>query len=206
MSQETTLKNRPDNKLDNDMGSPNTDPVRPSPWKGRLTLVVLTLFFALPFIFAKTILSNHWYQSGATNHGALIEPRMTFTDLGLINPLQQESWQLGYVMPSVCGDVCQNRLYVMGQTYIALGKYKERVTPVVYVFPGQAIPDLPSSVMRIEVNPQFVSVVPKEGYIIVDTLGQMVMSFAPVDSEYQAANSKGLLSDLRKMLKLSRVG
>lgn len=105
--------------------------------RGRLTLIALVVFFALPFIIAKAILSNNWYESGVTNHGQLIEPRMTFETLGLDNPLQSQSWQLGFMLPAACDEACMNRLYIMGQTYLALGKYKERVAPVVYVLPGK---------------------------------------------------------------------
>ncbi|MCL9773688.1 hypothetical protein [Vibrio methylphosphonaticus] len=206
MSKENTLQHQYKNPSRSLGKHDKAGPNRRAQWKGRLTLLVLILFFTLPFIFAKTILSNHWYQSGVTNHGVLVEPRMTFEDLGLNNPLQRDTWQLGYVLPSVCQVECQNRLYVLGQTYIALGRHQERVTPVVYVLPGQTLPELPDSVMLIEVNPQFVSVVPEEGYVIVDTLGQLVMSFEASNAENEASHSKGLLTDFRKLLKLSRVG
>ncbi|MCG9789196.1 hypothetical protein L1D61_18650 [Vibrio mediterranei] len=174
--------------------------------RGRLTLLALILFFALPFIVAKAILSNHWYESGATNHGQLLEPRATFESLGMVNPLQGESWQLGFMLPATCDDACLNRLYIMGQTYLALGKYKERVTPVVYVQTGQVLPELPDSVTVLTVNDAFSALVPSQGYVITDTLGQVVMFFEPTTKEQQIAHSKGLLSDLRKLLKLSRVG
>ncbi|MFC5079413.1 hypothetical protein VTH8203_01375 [Vibrio thalassae] len=174
--------------------------------RGRLTLLALIVFFALPFIVAKTILSNNWYESGVTNHGQLVEPRVTFESLGIVNPLQRDSWQLGFVLPAKCDDACLNRLYVMGQTYLALGKYKERVTPVVYIQSGYALPKLPDSVAVVTVNDGFSDIVPPQGYVITDTLGQVVMVFEPTTKEQQVAHSKGLLSDLRKLLKLSRVG
>ncbi|WP_353498921.1 hypothetical protein [Vibrio sp. CB1-14] len=186
--------------------SSNATPSASSVRRGRLTLLALIVFFALPFIIAKAILSNHWYQSGVTNHGALVEPRVTFESLDLVNPLQTKSWQLGFMLPADCNDACINRLYIMGQTYLALGKYKERVTPVVYVLPDQVLPALPESLSVVTVNAAFVDVVPEQGYLITDTLGQLVMYFSPTSEDKQVAHSKGLLSDLRKLLKLSRVG
>ncbi|MGR5286064.1 hypothetical protein ACP3V5_12135 [Vibrio maritimus] len=186
--------------------SSNATPSASSVRRGRLTLLALIVFFALPFIIAKAILSNHWYQSGVTNHGALVEPRVTFESLDLVNPLQTKSWQLGFMLPADCNDACINRLYIMGQTYLALGKYKERVTPVVYVLPDQVLPELPESLSVVTVNAAFVDVVPEQGYLITDTLGQLVMYFSPTSEDKQVAHSKGLLSDLRKLLKLSRVG
>ncbi|WP_394149288.1 hypothetical protein [Vibrio maritimus] len=174
--------------------------------RGRLTLIALVVFFALPFIIAKAILSNNWYESGVTNHGQLIEPRMTFETLGIDNPLQSQSWQLGFMLPATCDEACMNRLYIMGQTYLALGKYKERVAPAVYVLPEQALPELPETLTVVTVNDAFAGVVPSQGYLIADTLGQLVMYFPPATKEEQVSHSKGLLSDLRKLLKLSRVG
>ena len=52
--------------------------------KGRLMLLAIVLFFALPAVVAKTVLTNHWYQSGVTNKGVLIEPRITRNSLGLV--------------------------------------------------------------------------------------------------------------------------
>ncbi|MGR5175621.1 hypothetical protein [Vibrio mediterranei] len=174
--------------------------------RGRLVLLALILFFAMPFIVAKAILTNNWYQSGVTNHGELIEPRVTFDSLAIENPLQEQSWQLGFVLPKVCEEECLNRLYIMGQTYLALGKYKERVTPVVYVQAHQKVPQLPDSIQRVVVNEEFNQLIPIEGYVIADTLGQLVMFFPPTTTANQVEHSKGLLSDLRKLLKLSRVG
>jgi hypothetical protein len=186
--------------------SSNATPTASSVRRGRLTLLALIVFFALPFIIAKAILSNHWYQSGVTNHGSLVEPRVTFESLELVNPLQTKSWQLGFMLPEDCNDACINRLYIMGQTYLALGKYKERVTPVVYVMPDQVLPELPESLSVVTVNAAFADVVPEQGYLIADTLGQLVMFFPPTSEDKQVQHSKGLLSDLRKLLKLSRVG
>jgi hypothetical protein len=186
--------------------SPNAIPTASSVRRGRLTLLALIVFFALPFIIAKAILSNHWYESGVTNHGTLVEPRVTFESLDLVNPLQTKSWQLGFMLPADCNDACINRLYIMGQTYLALGKYKERVTPVVYVLPDQVLPELPESLSVVTINAAFADVVPEQGYLIADTLGQLVMYFSPTSEDKQVEHSKGLLSDLRKLLKLSRVG
>ncbi|CAH0528944.1 hypothetical protein [Vibrio hippocampi] len=180
--------------------------VNHSPWRGRLVLIALVLFFALPFLAAKTILSQHWYQSGVTNNGELLEPRLTFEQLNLDNPLQGQQWQLGFVLPVSCEQSCQHRLYLLGQTHTALGQYQSRVTPVVYVLPNQVLPELPSSFAVVEINRQFLQSVPSQGYLIADTLGQLVMFFPPVVESQQVSQSKGLLFDLRKLLKLSRVG
>ncbi|MDG2932729.1 cytochrome oxidase biogenesis cluster protein, partial [Vibrio parahaemolyticus] len=42
--------------------------------------------------------------------------------------------------------------------------------------------------------------------LIVDPLGQLVMSYSPKPNEDLVLLNKGMLADLRKLLKLSRVG
>lgn len=175
--------------------------------RGRIIFVSLVVLFALPAIIAKTILSQHWYQSGVTNKGELIEPVISYSTLGLDNPFNREQWQLGYVIPRQCNEFCQQQIYLLGQSHIALGKYQTRVAPVLMVAPWSD-PNVASEVYeQVEVNSQFSGVVAEFEYVIVDPLGQLVMRYPKADAESKlVAQSKGLLSDLRKLLKLSRVG
>ncbi len=92
--------------------------------RGRLILISLVLLFALPVIAAKVILSNNWYQSGVTNNGQLFDPVVSYKSLGLKNPLQSQSWQLGFVVPPKCDRFCSQQLHLLGQSHTALGKYQ----------------------------------------------------------------------------------
>lgn len=188
------------------MGTPNSiDPRRVT--RGRLTLIALVLFFTLPVIAAKAILVKQWYNSGVTNQGTLIEPLTTFESLGVANPFQHKQWQLGYVVPSECEARCQQQIHLLGQTHIALGKYQERVTPVL-LRTDQSAPLLEEGALTsIAINDAFHQVVGDFEYVIIDPLGQLVMRYPPEQDLAQLpAQSKGLLADLRKLLKLSRVG
>lgn len=176
--------------------------------RGRLILVSLVLLFALPVIVAKVILSNNWYQSGVTNNGQLFDPVVSYKSLGLNNPLQSQSWQLGFVVPAKCDRFCSQQLYLLGQSHTALGKYQARVTPVVYF-----TADSDASVKKdypyriIDVSNSFTEEVHESEFLIVDPLGQLVMRYPKVDTANKlVTQSKGLLSDLKKLLKLSRVG
>jgi hypothetical protein len=175
--------------------------------KGRMLLIGLVLVFALPAILAKTILSNNWYQSGVTNFGNLVEPIVTFESLDIDNPLFQKSWQMGLVMPKECLSRCVEKLHLLRQTRIALGKNKERILPVVYVTAElSVIPTIMEEFIVVPVSEEFLSHVSEGDYLVVDPLGQLVMSYPNEQEITLAAQSKGLLSDLRKLLKLSRVG
>ncbi|KII76155.1 hypothetical protein [Vibrio renipiscarius] len=180
----------------------------PSITRSRVTLLALIFVFALPALIAKLVLSQHWYNSGVTNKGQLIDPSANFEALGIKNPYFGEQWQLGYVVPAKCDAICQQHLHLLKQSHIALGKYQQRVAPVVFVREDSdlaAIEGLSFDV--ISVNEAFSQVVDRSEYVIVDPLGQLVMRYPNVQSEDKlVAQSKDVLGDLRKLLKLSRVG
>lgn len=176
-------------------------------YRGRIILVGLVLLFSLPAVIAKTVLSQHWYQSGVTNKGELIEPVTHFSSLGLDNPYEHKQWQLGYVVPAQCDEFCQQQIFLLGQSHVALGKYQTRVAPVLLVTEGSDVSVLEQSYSTLVVNEQFDELVDQSEYVIVDPLGQLVMRYPKVEQQTElVAQSKGLLSDLRKLLKLSRVG
>ncbi|XAW87685.1 hypothetical protein ABDK09_05725 [Vibrio sp. CDRSL-10 TSBA] len=174
--------------------------------KGRVILIAIVLFFALPALVAKAVLSNHWYQSGITNKGTLIEPRVTLSQLGINNPLQHSRWQMAYLVPDKCDDVCRQQLHLLTQSHTALGKEQGRVSPVLLlsaVSDLNAIRDL--TLPRITVNQRFMQTVGAVQMVIIDPLGQLVMGYT-APAEQQAALSRNMLADMRKLLKLSRVG
>ncbi|KWT99285.1 MAG: hypothetical protein ACTH6O_06880 [Vibrio toranzoniae] len=177
--------------------------------RGRLVLVGLILIFALPAIVAKTVLEQNWYTSGVTNSGELVEPRMTLKDLGLTTPVEAEGWLVGYIAPTECKGLCEQQLHYLNQSYLALGKNKERVTAVVFVSEGNSLlgalnkPDLSFMAGGDELSTEFAPA----SIIIIDPFGQLVMEYKSVSEPSQlVGQSKGMIHDLRKLLKLSRVG
>lgn len=177
-------------------------------YRGRVIFIGLVLMFALPAIVAKTVLTQHWYQSGVTNKGELIAPVATFESLGLTNPFQHSQWQLGYVIPAQCDEFCQQQVYLLGQSHIALGKYQQRVQPVLLMTAqSDAIEVAEDTYAQMVVNQDFEQIVHPFEYVIVDPLGQLVMRYPRAETSSELiSQSKGLLADLRKLLKLSRVG
>lgn len=176
--------------------------------RSRVIFLALIFVFALPALMAKLILSQHWYNAGVTNKGALIDPNTSFASLGVDNPYFGQSWQLGYVMPEKCDAMCLQQLHLLKQSHVALGKYQQRVAPVVLVSPNsdpQALENI--SLPMVPINIAFGQVVDSFEYVIVDPRGQLVMRYPKAESTDNLVDqSKGLLADLRKLLKLSRVG
>lgn len=177
-------------------------------WRGRIIFVALVMAFALPAIIAKTVLVNDWYQSGVTNRGILIEPSVSYQDLGVENPYAGSQWQLAYVMPNQCDEFCQQQVYLLGQSHVALGKYQGRVSPVLIINgTSSQLNNIPESFTVIQVDHQFDPVVSDFEYLIVDPLGQLVMRYPKANRQSELVKqSKDVLADLRKLLKLSRVG
>ncbi|OPH53777.1 cytochrome oxidase biogenesis cluster protein [Vibrio campbellii] len=172
--------------------------------KGRIVLVSLVCLFALPAIIAKVVLSQGWYETGVTNRGELVDPYITLEQLGQPSPLEEKGWQLAYVLPSECKEQCQQQIHLMQQSHIALGKYQERVVPVIWT--SEEANDVDQSIVVMQMNDALSSRVKAGQVLIVDPLGQLVMSYTPEANEDLVRLSKDVLADLRKLLKLSRVG
>ena len=172
--------------------------------KGRIVLVSLICLFALPAIIAKVVLSQGWYETGVTNRGELVDPYITLEQLGQPSPLEEKGWQLAYVLPSECKEQCQQQIHLMQQSHIALGKYQERVVPVIWT--SKEANDVDQSIVVMQMNDALSSRVKAGQMLIVDPLGQLVMSYTPEANEDLVRLSKDVLADLRKLLKLSRVG
>ncbi|WP_253649819.1 cytochrome oxidase biogenesis cluster protein [Vibrio sp. Y29_XK_CS5] len=174
--------------------------------KGRIVLVSLICLFALPAIIAKVVLSQGWYETGVTNRGELVEPYITLEQLGQPSPLDEKGWQLAYVLPPECKEQCQQQVHLMQQSHIALGKYQERVVPVIWISEETNNVAQSKSIVVMQMNDSLSSRVKAGQMLIVDPLGQLVMSYTPEANEDLVRLSKDVLADLRKLLKLSRVG
>lgn len=172
--------------------------------KGRIVLVSLICLFALPAIIAKVVLTQGWYETGVTNRGELVEPYITLEQLGQPSPLDEKAWQLAYVLPPECKEQCQQQIHLMQQSHIALGKYQERVVPVIWT--SEETNNVAQSIVVMQMNDSLSSRVKAGQMLIVDPLGQLVMSYTPEANEDLVRLSKDVLADLRKLLKLSRVG
>lgn len=166
----------------------------------------LLLAFIAPVVLAKLVLSLHLYHGGATNHGELISPETSYASLGLDKP-KPEEWQVLYLLPSQCDETCHERLYILRQSHIALGKDQTRVEPLILVQPNSDLSALAQfSFNTAPINPALVNWLDGQQLIIVDPLGSLVLRYPRVQGrDAQLTQGKALVADLRKLLKLSRV-
>jgi len=126
-------------------------------------------------------------------------------------------WTMLYVGDGLCDERCRKALYLTRQTRIALNKDMDRVQRVFLVtgrccdraFLSQEHPDLVVARVDDDASAQLlapfpaydgVSVAAAGRIYLVDPLGNLLMSYAP------AAPDKALLTDVKKLLRLSHIG
>ncbi|EAQ33144.1 MULTISPECIES: hypothetical protein [Idiomarina] len=175
--------------------------------RSQRTLLIVIAVFALPVIGAWLTLKTHWYQP-ATNKGVLLEQPLTLSQLEVL----PEGWRVAYRMPDECSQQCKNTLYVLGQLDVALGKDSDRVTPVVLsphtVSKQRELPHW-QDIVAIQ-SPEIINavkVIPSDHVFIIDPQGHVMLHYPTyADHETMVLEGKNILADLRKMLKLSRIG
>lgn len=170
------------------------------------TLGLLLLAFIAPVVIAKLVLSLHWYHGGATNYGELISPETSYASLGMANPVPKE-WQLLYLLPAQCDEACRERLYILRQSHTALGPDQHRVAPLILVNPDSDLTALSDFNFNTQQASQSLKQwLDQQQLIIVDPLGSLVLRYPQVQGKAaHLAQGKAMITDLRKLLKLSRV-
>ena len=161
-----------------------------------------------------------WRPVASTAHGELYQPARPLpkTDLrdtkGEFAPanLLNEKWALVYVGGGECNDACKSSLYFMRQSRLSLNNEMTRVARVFLAtsaccnreFLDREHPGLVSLDASGPEAADLVATFPTKdrelSLYIVDPLGNLVMRYDTRD------NPKGLLEDLKKLLKLSHIG
>jgi len=177
------------------------------------TLILVSLVFLLPFVLALLALKGEWFNRAATNKGKLLQPPVVMSDL-----LKGEKpvWRLVYVIPETCLKECENAIYSLKQVWQASGREKQRVVATLLsteasdaTVRNKASTDPQLTVLSVS-NDYLQSKFQQEssaGIFIADTLGNVILKY-PLSLEQQQAVLQGrdILGDLRKLLKLSRIG
>jgi hypothetical protein len=177
----------------------------------RKILIGVALMFFAPLAFAFYLYYGglQWRPGHRVNSGELIQPP---------RPLNQKSlmgkWSLIYVQHGRCDDECQRHLYDTRQVRTALDREMNRVQRV---FVADA--DCCEPTALHETHPDLIVRTPgsddagwltqlptREGAInshrtyVVDPLGNLMMYYPP------DAKPKGMLEDMKRLLRLSSIG
>lgn len=190
-----------------------------SPWKGRLVLLGIVLFFVTPLMIVFAMQWMH-YQPSGKSHGVMIQPARKLlvnahwalpNQTHQPNTLWNERWNI-VVVAEQCDAACASQLHLVRQVHVSLAKEIDRVQRVLITthsdvgllnktYPDLIILNQPTEAIK-ETLAQFGlrAGQTQAGVYLVDPLGHLVMYY-PANVE-----GKALRSDILKLLKFSWAG
>lgn len=192
-------------------------------WRGRITLIVLVLVFALPLATATWLYHSPdvWTPTTFTNHGQLLDPPRRLGPVALVDlpgqPFGTERfrryWTLLHVGSGRCDAACEEALIDTRQLRLALGHNMDRVQRV-YLAPDAST--LSQLAPLLGEHPRLHLVTgdrealaailealgaDAQGHIyLLDPLGHLVLRYGP------EVSASDMLKDVRRLLRNSRIG
>ena len=176
------------------------------------------LFFGPLAVAVYLYFDTDWRPGGTNNHGELIVPAVPLPTVGLPTPsgeltdteFLRHHWSLVYLAREDCGEACRDALYNGRQMRLALGRLMDRVQRV-YLHVGESPdpaflaaehPDLLVASVATADGQALLALLTgqPEGYWLVDPLGNAMMRYPPDEPP------RGMLEDLKRLLRLSRIG
>ena len=192
--------------------------------RSRVYLIVLFAVFFVPLFFAIWLYygSNHAFVVNMQNHGELIQPPRPLKlfsitgerDYLFSNKDIEGKWTLLYLGSDQCNLHCEADLFKMRQVRLVLGRDSQRVqriflalTDEIDLVENNSVLNKHEDMQTTVINksqfynhlPQFKDMQEDRIYLI-DPLGNLMM-FYPND-----ATAKGMKKDLKRLLKVSKIG
>ncbi len=192
--------------------------------KSRSYLIGLFVVFFGPLFFAMWLfyVPNSWLSSATQNHGTLIQPAQPLNEFELLaldgNDWSHDQfaghWTLLYIGDESCDLYCEASLFKMRQVRLTLGRDSQRVQ-IKYLGiqtnqNSAAIDRIFLKYPRMKVSwfdkqavdgalPQLKDQ-PTHQIYVIDPLGNLMMWYS------KDATSKGMKKDLKRLLKVSKIG
>ena len=189
--------------------------------RGRLQFIGLAVLFMGPLIVAWVLyFGGGWRPTGTTNHGIFIDPPVTLPEVRIADSGPDGSdgdlrgrWTMLYLDGGECADRCREALDLSARVRLALGRRMARVQRA-YIAEGAGpigvFPESQADLMVASASQPGIADIlaalppdlPRDGteILLVDPLGNLMMRFPIAD------DPKGMLEDIKKLLKLSRIG
>jgi cytochrome oxidase Cu insertion factor (SCO1/SenC/PrrC family) len=191
--------------------------------RSRIILILIVGTFMLPFLAALWVTSDlERFFPGEYVHGELIKPARELTPFSLptsVEPITLEQlkghWTILYVTNVNCDERCRQNIHLQRQVHVALGAEQGRVQRLTLLSKDAASDlgvELALSYPKLQLAVAHESFLRQLGklddsapeydkfYYVIDPLGYLMLRY-PVSE-----NQKGFLKDLKKLLKLSRIG
>ncbi len=196
------------------------------PGHSRLVIIVLILLFSAPLLSAWIILNyTSLAQNKGASHGDLYEPIRPLPDVSLRDPLaaaEGESslhgaWSLLYINSGTCDEACEYRLYTMRQIRLAVSRYARNLQRVWMtdiedeavirniLSDNEGTLILPMDEAEARLGPADFAMPPVEQpfeadcLYIIDPHGNLVLRYR------EGVEPEGIISDLKRLLKSSRI-
>ena len=187
------------------------------------TLALLAGLFLVPLALAFcTYYGSAWRPGRTVNHGVLISPPRPLPAAALAPadgsgaadaapPLFRGKWSLVYLGSGACDEGCRQALFVMRSARLALNTDMGRVAQLFLIEGECCAADLARQYPGVQLldatgaaGAALLAHFPQAGrahtLFVVDPLGNLMMSYDARE------NSRGLLEDLQKLLRLSHIG
>tara|TARA_R110002167_G_scaffold44413_19_gene133658 strand:+ start:507 stop:1013 length:507 start_codon:yes stop_codon:yes gene_type:complete len=167
--------------------------------------------FIVPVVLAKLALDNDWFNKASTNSGELLKQELSISQLDITDEALKKKWLIIYRLPTTCGENCKQTIYGINQTFISLGREMDRVTPL-GLYSTETNTDELGVLKEKFWKFNLLSAASKDKLestwvYVSDPLGNVILKYAaPNSNEEVLAMGKAMLSDLRKLLKYSRIG
>ena len=103
--------------------------------KGRWMLLLLFIIFALPVLLVAAMHKYDWHPKGSSYGDLIVPPKPISMPQNLLTPdgkvpradLWRDKWSMVYVVGGSCEKVCRERLHIMRQLHVSMGKDSYRV-------------------------------------------------------------------------------
>ncbi len=170
---------------------------------GKIKFLSIILVFLSPFILAYYYFINDATSSrGTTNYGTFLKEQVI---IDANHKLSDEYWMIVQVIPENCDTKCQENTHMLRQINTALGKDMSRVKRII-IFEKNIqknnvyIKNYPK-VIVLENSEKIYNKLSKmeERIFVADPFGNIILGYK------RDFVPKGLLKDLKKLLKFSKI-
>ncbi|MEO0629820.1 MAG: hypothetical protein AAFY46_03715 [Planctomycetota bacterium] len=182
--------------------------------RGRLQLILLALVFFGPLAVAIALYFTGGTRDGeGVNYGGLLEPPVSVEPKLHFDSGLRERWALIVKPSGDCDDACERALIDVRQVRLATGREIDRIERALLLSSGAALRE-----ETVDAHPGLIvlkagsdarlataiasalDALPADQIYIMDPIGNVILSYP------MAPERKRLLGDLKKLLKLSRIG
>lgn len=179
--------------------------------QSRRMMLLLIALFVLPLAASFALYYGFgWRPSGSSNHGELLQP---IRQLPPLADSLKGKWALAYAGDGACNDDCKQALVFARQTRLSLAQDTARVNWVLFATDhccdrtyldaehlGLVLIDASEAVPRAALLGVLPAAELTHSLFVIDPLGNIVLRYDVRESP------RGLLDDMKKLLKLSHIG